>query len=231
MLPLLALFMLQSPDTNAVSLKADAGFVNTSGNTDITTVNVGNALEVRSGGWGVVQTFAVIYGRTDGETSTSLWHGSLRGDRRLGARLGLFVLGEFDRNTFSGVSSRYAPSVGLALAVVAGARDKLDLEAGAGYVWQNAVAIGGSREFAAGRGAARYKHLLGEKAEFSQLVEFLPNLKETEDLRINSETAITAPITQGIAMKASYVLHYDGLPEPGFRKTDRILTTGIQVTF
>jgi hypothetical protein len=31
-------------------------------------------------------------------------------------------------------------------------------------------------------------------------------------------------------MKASYVIHYAGLPEPGFRKVDRILTTGVQIT-
>ncbi len=214
-----------------MAFTADAGFVNTSGNTDVTTVNVGNTLEFASHGWGVVQKSSVIYGRTDGATSTSLWRGSVRGDRSLASRLAVFVLGEFERNTFAGLSSRYAPSAGLALKAIDTKADKLDLEVGVGYVWQNAVAPGASSEFAAGRAAARYRRSLGEKAQFSQMVEVLPNLKVSGDLRLNSETAMTAPITAGIAMKASYVIRHDGLPEPGFKKTDRILTTGIQVTF
>lgn len=229
---ILALLALQAPaDTGTVHLTADAGFVNTSGNTEVTTVNVGNQLEVRSHGWGVVQKFGVIYGRTDGQTSTSLWRGSVRGDRSLTARLGFFVLTEFERNSFAGVSSRYAPSAGLALKVIDAERDQLDLEAGAGYVWQNAVAPGVASEFASGRAAARYRRALGSKAAFTQAVELLPNFKVGDDLRINTETALTAPISAGIAMKASYVIRHDGLPEPGFKKTDRILTTGIQVTF
>ncbi len=229
---ILALLALQSPpDTTTLKFTADAGFVNTSGNSEVTSVNIGNALEVKGEAWTLVQKFSVIYGRTDGETSTSLWRGSVRSDRAISSRLGFYALGEFERNRFAGLSSRYAPSVGLAYAAVRSGRDHLDVEIGAGYVWQNAVAPGGSEEFAAGRGAARYRRTLGEKAEFSQLVEVLPNLKQGDDLRINTETAVSAPITAGIAMKASYVIRHDGLPEPGFKQTDRILTTGIQVTF
>ena len=109
--------------------------------------------------------------------------------------------------------------------------DQLDLEVGAGYTWQNAVGPAPDREFSVGRAAARYRRALGEKAEFVQVVEFLPNFKEGDDRRVNSETSLSAPITTGIAMKASYVIRYDGLPQPGFETTDRILTTGIQVTF
>lgn len=229
MLPLLAALILAPTDT--ISLKADLGFVNTSGNSDVTTVNAGNELGVRGAVWGVRQTFSAIYGRTEGETSTSLWRGALRGERAISARVELFVLGEFERNTFAGISSRYAPSAGVAVAVVAAERDKLDLELGAGYTWQNAVRPAPDREFAAGRAAARYRRALGERSELSQVVEVLPNFKDGDDLRLNFETAITAPITTGVAMKASYAIRRDGRPEPGFEKTDRILTTGIQVTF
>lgn len=229
MLPLLAAIALAPADT--ITLKADLGFVNTSGNSEVTSVNAGNTLTLTGGAWGVTQAFGMIYGKTDGETSTSQYRASLRGERAIAARLELFVLTEFDRNTFAGVSSRYTQSAGVAIAVVEGERDQLDLELGAGYTWQNAVRSAPDREFSAGRAAARYRRALGEKAELVQLLEFLPNFKESEDRRINSETSLSAPIAAGIAMKASYVIRHDGLPEPGFEKTDRILTTGIQVTF
>ena len=59
----------------------------------------------------------------------------------------------------------------------------------------------------------------------------LVNLEQSEDARINSETSVVAPISQAIAMKAAYLIRFDYLPEPGFEKTDRIFTTGIQIVF
>jgi putative salt-induced outer membrane protein YdiY len=230
MLMLLATLALAQP-VDTVTFTGDLGFVNTSGNTKLTTINVGDKLEATAGGWGVVQTFGVIYGTNDGETSTSLWRGALRGDRGLTPRLGVFVLSEFERNTFAGIGSRYAESVGLAAKLIDGTRDKLDAEMGGGYVWQNATEGAEDRAFAMARGALMYARALGEKATFSQMIEFLPNLEVGEDLRINAETSLTAPIGAGISMKAGYLIRYDGLPEPGFVKTDRILTTGLQVTF
>lgn len=230
MLTLLAVIALGAP-ADTVLFTGDVGFVNTSGNTELTTINVGNKLELTSGNWAVAQRFSLIYGTTEGETSTSLWRAGLRGDRGLSQRLAVFVLSEFERNTFAGIGSRYAESVGLAAKLLAGERDKLDAEIGVGYVWQNTEGPNPDQEFAAGRVALMYQHALSDKASFGQSIEFLPNLKLGDDLRINAETSLTAPISTGIAMKAGYVIRYDGLPEPGFEKTDRILTTGLQVTF
>ncbi|HET9066187.1 MAG TPA: DUF481 domain-containing protein [Gemmatimonadales bacterium] len=230
MLTLLAALAIGVP-ADTVTFTGDVGFVNTSGNTELTTINVGNKLGMTAGGWSVAQTFGLIYGTSQGETTTSLWRGALRGDRSLAARVGVYVLSEFDRNTFAGIGSRYAESAGLAAKLMVADRDKLDAEVGVGYVWQNASGDGADQEFSAGRAALIYTHALGEKAMVGQTLEFLPNLKTSDDLRINAETALTAPISAGISMKAGYVIRYDGLPEPGFRKTDRILTTGLQVTF
>lgn len=230
MLTLLAALMIGVP-ADTVTLTGDIGFVNTSGNTELTTINVGNKLEMSTGGWAVVQKFGVIYGTNEGETSTSLWRAGLRGDRAISERLSLFVLSEFDRNTFAGIGSRYAESVGLAAKLIRGKRDKLDAELGVGYVWQNADDDGLDQEFSVGRAALMYGHALNAKATFSQSIEFLPNLKTSDDLRIHAETSLTAPLSAGIAMKAGYIIRYDGLPEPGFEKSDRILTTGLQVTF
>ena len=229
---LLAMSALAPADTaKTVKFTVDAGFVNTTGNTEITSVNLGNKLEATQKGWKFTQTGGVVYGKNDGEVNTSLWLASLRGARDLSSKVSLFVVTEFDRNTFAGISSRYAPQLGLSAKLVDGEKDKLRAEVGGGYTWQNAVAVGESAEFAAGRGALLYARQLGPKASFGQTLEFLPNFKTSDDLRINSETALTAPLASGVAMKASYVIRYDGLPESGFRKTDRILTTGLQLAF
>jgi putative salt-induced outer membrane protein len=228
---LLLATLATAPAADTLKFTADAGFVQTAGNTEVTTINVGNTLTLVSSGWTFGQQFSAIAGRSEGETTTSLWRGSLRGDRALGPRLALYALSEFDRNRFAGISSRYGISGGLAFTAVDTERATLAFEAGAGYVWQNVVAPGESTAFSAGRGAVRFAHALGEKAAFTQLVEVLPNFTAGDDLRIHSETSVSAPIATGIAMKASYVIRHDGLPQPGFETTDRILTTGVQVTF
>lgn len=223
--------IVQADTVKTLKFSANAGFVNTTGNTELTSVNFGTKSEATSRGWEVVQTASVIYGKSDGEVNTSLWLASLRGARELSPTVSLFVVADFDRNTFSGISSRYAPQVGLSVRLLDSPTDKLRGEFGGGYTWQNAVRTGRSGEFAAGRGALVYRRQLGPKASLAQTLEFLPNFKQGDDLRINSETAVTAPLATGVAMKVSYVVRYDGLPEPTFRKTDKILTTGVQLAF
>ncbi len=75
-----------------------------------------------------------------------------------------------------------------------------------------------------------YRRRLGAKSSFEESIEYLPNFQVGADYRLASSTSITAPITTGIAMRAAYVIRYEGLPEPGFVKTDRAFTSGIQIT-
>ena len=76
-----------------------------------------------------------------------------------------------------------------------------------------------------------------ENASVSQGIEYLPNLDESADYRINSETTVVAPLSSHVAMKASYQVRFDNLPSLNaagtapLRKSDRILSTGIQLTF
>jgi putative salt-induced outer membrane protein YdiY len=48
---------------------------------------------------------------------------------------------------------------------------------------------------------------------------------------VNTETGLVAPISSHIGLKLSYVIRFDNQPEPGFKKTDRLLTSGVQVTY
>ena len=39
-----------------------------------------------------------------------------------------------------------------------------------------------------------------------------------------------APLSKRFAVKLSYAIRFDNLPEPGFERTDRVFTSGLQVT-
>lgn len=214
-----------------VRFTGDVGFVNTSGNTNVTTLNVGERIEYAiTTRWGLTQTFAVVYGRTDGETNTSNWRGGLRGDYRTGRRFSLYGRLEFSRNTFAGISQRFEEGIGAAYAVIQAVRDTLAVEAGGSDVQQRST-DGLDETFVGGRAAVTYRHLFTEKALFSQFIELLPNLEQSNDYLLNTETALTAPLSSSIALKLSYVIHLDNLPEPGREKTDRLFTSGLQISF
>jgi putative salt-induced outer membrane protein YdiY len=229
---LTTLALAAPPDTGKhVFFTGDAGVVNASGNSDFTSVSVGNKLTLLSGGWKFSQTFGVTYARTRDSVTAEQWQGSIRGERALAPRVGVFLLTELGRNTFAGVSSRVTASFGVTTIAARGPHDTLRVEVGGGYAYQGGVAPDTTRHYLAGRAALIYHRTLGTKAGFWETFEYIPNFAAGADYRINSETAITAPISARIAMKASYIIHYEGLPEAGFQTTDRVLTTGVQVTF
>jgi putative salt-induced outer membrane protein len=230
---LLASLMTATPaDTvKPVKFTADAGLVSTSGNTDITTVSLAEHLLVTRDAWRFDQFFSVIHGETNGDATTSLWIGSVRAGRDLSKKVSLFLLGSYDRNTFAGIESRISPQLGVNVKLVDNDVNKLQTELGASYTWQQSVPPGVNQDFSGARAAVLYQHNFGAKAKFTQLLAFLPNFDNSADLRINSETVMTAPITAGIAMRVGYTIRYDGVPELGYQDTDRILTTGVQLTF
>ncbi len=232
---LLALVALGAPELSAqddpgIQATIDLGLVSASGNTEVTTFNVGEELVADLGAWGVKQTFGVVYGRTDGEVTASSWRAGLRGDRTIVGRIGVYLLGAFDRNAFAGVSRRFEEGIGIVARVVATDTDRLELEGGGG-VTQQRFTSGESDSFLSARAAATYRRTLGSASHLQVGTEFLPNLENADDLRINTITELVAPISQQIATKLTYSMRFDREPAEGFGRTDRIFTAGLQITF
>ena len=212
-----------------VEFTGDIGFVNTAGNTDVTTLNVGEKISYNLTRLTLKQFFAVVYGSSQGQTTTSLWRGGLRGDYSLAPAVAIFGSAGYDRNRFAGISRRVEEGLGVAIKAVNRDRDKLQFEGGLAFTQQHST-LGVDDNFTSARSAGMYQHNFTETAYFLQTVEVLPNLETSEDLRMNTETGFVAPISKQIAIKLAYVIRYDKLPEPGFKKTDRLFTSGLQIS-
>lgn len=211
-----------------VKFTADLGFVNTAGNTEVTNLNAGEKVEWNLAPVTLKEGFAIVYGETDGNTTTSSLRGDLRADYALSDALGVFGAFAFDRNRFAGIARRFEENVGLAFKPIRGEHDKLEFEGGVSFTQQRSI-LEVSDNFTAARAAAMYRHGFTEAAYIQQTVEVLPNLEVSEDLRINTETALVAPLSKRLAIKLSYTVRYDKLPEPGFKKTDRVFASGLQI--
>ena len=215
---------------------ADLGFVSVSGNTSVTTLSLGEKWIRRLARWEFRQDLAAIYGETDGAETSNLWRASVRGDYGLGGILAVYARTAFERNKFAGVKSRFAEGLGLVAKLAATDINQLNVEGGFELTQQDNL-DGTNESFSSLRAASTWKHMFSANSYFFQGVEVLPNLEDSDDYRINSETTVVAPLSSRVAMKASYQLRFDNLPSLNaagtapLRKSDRILSTGIQVTF
>jgi putative salt-induced outer membrane protein len=213
-----------------VKLTGDVGFVNTSGNTDVTTLNVGERVDYTlSSRWTLSQTFAVVYGRTNDSTNASTWRAGARADYATTKRFGAYARVDFLRNVFASIERRFDEGVGLAYKVLSQPRDTINFEGGVSQVQQHFTA-GTSDNFAAGRAAGTYRHMFTDKASFFQSVEFLPSLEKGSDFLLNTESTLVAPLSKSLAIKLSYVIQFNNLPQPGRKKADRMFTSGLQIT-
>ena len=221
---------LAAQDTTKTSLTLDFGLVNATGNAEFTSLNIGEKATWTRGRWGLSQTGKVLFGETDNVTTAESYDFNVRGDRGLSARVSAFVFVAYYRDPFAGLASRWSGGPGVAVGLVRAARDTLNLE-GALTEQSERTTTAIDRSFVATRTAAAYKHTFKANASFTQTLEWLANLKIGDDFRLNSETALVAPLSSKIGLRVSYVIRFDHLPEPTFEKTDRILTTGVQIAF
>lgn len=209
----------------------DVGYVSTAGNSSVRTLNLGNRLSMKTGDVTLSQSFNVINGRSKGVEVTSLWRAGLRGDVAVEPTIGVYASIAFERNVFAGLRSRVANTLGLTAHLVKTPRDRFSVEGGMSLTSQRGVAgKGRDLDFLGGRAATAFAHQLSSKASISQSVELLPNFRQSEDLRINTESLLTAPVSRHVSLRLSYIIRYDGLPEPGFLATDRLFTSGVQVS-
>src|ERR1041384_1611101 len=106
----------QAKPEKPVSFTGDVGIVNTARNTSLTTLSVGDKLTIRSGKVLLTQTFALVYGKSEGveNANNQLLRG--RADYQLASRLSGYGFIGYERNRFAGISHRTDEGVGLALA-------------------------------------------------------------------------------------------------------------------
>jgi putative salt-induced outer membrane protein len=210
----------------------DFGYVNATGNTRLATINFGEKITVKARSWSIAQGSAYIYGKTNGVSSANQLRASLRADHTFFRRIGFFAGMNYERNRFAGFTRHTDNIAGLTWRVFGFSRDTLKFDAGGVYTDEIRLDTLNRHKFSpAARGALAFKHSFGGSSSFTQTAEYIPNLPDNEQYRVNTESAIVAKMTKHFGLKVAHVVRYNSRPAEGFRKADRILTTGLQVTY
>jgi putative salt-induced outer membrane protein YdiY len=219
------------PPPPRVTVTGDVGYVNTTGNTNVSTLNATDQFTLRTAADNqVLQTFSLVYGTQNNRVQTSIWDASLKDEFTFTPHIGLYALGAFDRNTFAGIDQRFEEGAGVAFIPLDSVPNNLEIDAGLSFVEQKSLPDS-TDNHAAARAAITYRHTFIANTYLQEFVEGIEDLKTTDDYRINSQTDVVAPLSKHLAIKVGYAIHYSNLPPVGFKTTDRLLTTDIQVTY
>lgn len=229
------LFAQSSTDSIGWHFVGALGYVQTSGNTDLSTLNLTERLAWRSSRpWLFSEAAAWVYGKTGGTESADQILGSLRADYTVHANLSAYGLVTYERNTFAGVEHRYAELLGLSWTGSPGPKSVLGVDIGAGNNQQ--ITGGTSTTYWLARLASRYRYNFTDKAYAEEALEFLEDLKDTGDLRTTSTTSLVAPLTASIGIRLGLLLKHTAEPptDPStglpFKKLDTTFQSGIQIT-
>jgi putative salt-induced outer membrane protein len=212
------------------SFTGDLGFVSATGNTNLATLTVGDRIVRTDGYWMFTQLGTYVSSETNGKQSANQLRVAVRADYALVPRLSVFGGASYERNTFAGFDSRTDEMAGVSWKAIVAPADSMHVDAG-GVLTQESHVDGTTQRYPSARAAMSYKHQFSKLAYFRQFAEYIPNLQTSGSYRFNTESTLVAPISAHVGIKVSYAIRFDSRPQPGFGTTDRLLTTGIQVSY
>ncbi len=206
--------------------KAQVTYLSANGNTKSTTIGASNefrydwtrlAFELNAGALGS-QSRNVVLAEQYFANEKLQW--------KLDDRNYAFEKVGWDKNRFAGVANRIDSSLGLGRELVKTPRQSLLLELGGGYV--NEQRVRSPRvDFGSGRAYSKYLWNVSDTSVFSQDAEYLHNMEDGDDFRVNTETALTASVSTHVSLKVSYVWKHVALPPPGFGKNDTLTAAAL----
>ncbi len=134
-----------------------------------------------------------------------------------------------ERDAFAGFDYRITGRVGAGHQFIRTETDRLDGEAGLDYVYEEKEPE--AEDFPAARLYGKWLHTFREGLVFTQDAEVLENLSDTEDLRVNTLTALEVSLSAHLSLKTSVTMNYDAVPTEGKKTTDIYTATALVVTY
>lgn len=140
-----------------------------------------------------------------------------RYDRKLSDRWFGYTAGDWTRNTFAGIDSRFVAVLGAGTQWVD--TDRTDFSTDYALTWTFQDDVIENPDLATSFGGLRFgydlRRDLTQTTEFTSRLVFDQNLDETDDRRVEWGNALTVDINDVIALKPSLLLQWRNLPSLG----------------
>lgn len=211
---------------------AELSYVDTSGNTDILSLSAKNVLTSKctdkiTGIW----ELSVLYGETNDIKTAERFGTEFRVEYLLSERLYAAGIAGLEKDEFAGIDSRYYLGPGVGYKLLTGPKHFLKGEAGLDFVMEE-YTDGSDSDYLRGRAFGLYEYSFSEKNKFSQSLELLNDLDDSDNYNVISITAYITAVSDKLSLKTSYEIRYDNQPIPNtLDDTDTILSITLVANF
>lgn len=138
---------------------------------------------------------------------------------------------EADQNRFANIEARFVPSSGIGYWFFDKPPLKAMLEGAVGHQYTNYHDPTKSKGEAILVPRGFLEKTLFESLILSQDASFYPSLRDTDQYRFHSETAVQHPVSKNVTWKMSFIDDYNSLPQGVTRKNDYRMISSIDYSF
>jgi putative salt-induced outer membrane protein len=194
-------------------------YLATSGNSDSQTVGLTTSWKRQPTPWGVELQAIAARAENEGEETAERFYGAVRGKRAMGGRLELFTGLSYERDAFAGFDSRVVGEAGGLWKAWLGPQHLLDFDLGLTWTREEPT-TGSSLDYPGALAGVAYTWVISPTASFRERLVLLPNLDDSDDWRLRSETSLDAALASAWALRLGFLATRDNRPTPGFEKDD-----------
>jgi putative salt-induced outer membrane protein YdiY len=191
---------------------ASAGYAMTAGNNDSSTMNAAYDITRDTGGSYLFKSTALLlYGQTEDVTTSDRLSFDGRLERRLSPRTSVFGQAQYLRDEFKQIDYLVSPTVGINRILAKNDRTELNVDAGAGVVWEKNPDLELHTDGAVTAGQ-KFTHKLTATTELTQKVTALWKMDDFGDALYVFGAGLAASVTGGTQIKIEFLDTYKARP-------------------
>lgn len=205
-------------------------FLGTSGNSETTTFGLDFDAERRPVPWGFTITGRFNRNEDDGVLTAERYLLGGRAIRSLSERWEVFGGLSAQKDVFAGYDLQLIAEVGATYKLLLGPRHFLNFDGGLTWTDEDRIEPNPDVSFMGAVLGLDYEWKISDNASLTQVLDFYPNFDDTDDWRLNSETALTAAVNSWLALKLGYEIRHRNQPIEA-EKTDTTSSASVVFSF
>lgn len=219
-------------EDKTVKNEAELSYVDTSGNTETTTLKAKNTLTwAATEKLNVLWLISALYGESDDVRNAEQYATELRADYLLTEHFYSSLLAGWLQDKFAGIENKYYVGPACGYIFLNGPKHFFKSEVGVNYVDEEYI-DDTTEDFFQGNALAQYEYAFTEKNKFTQTVKYAVDLEDGEEYQANSETALVCSLTDMVSLKTAYEVKYVNHPVPrSLDRTDTIFSTTLIINY
>lgn len=208
-----------------------AGLAVTSGNADTSNVNLTFKLTHDPRNPHLLTADALyLYGSSEGEITVRRLAFNVRDEFAWTDRTSFFGQVGYLRDTKKAIEYLVAPTAGLAYKLINLEPTKLNIDAGAGVIWEHNTGLDTNTSGALTLGQS-FSHQLTDTAVLTQSLKGLWKTSDFGDTLYTAAVGLAASITQRVELKVEFLELYKSQPPPDIEKSDLSFLTTVVYSF